>query len=93
MDIKQVATMIAVASMALFSGPLFAKSYSTPESKTLVVADGKLDQRICYYDDKAYTKGAVIKVDELVFVCANENDFETNGALKWVRVKQTKKAS
>ncbi len=85
--------VVVCAAMALLSGSLFAKTYGTPDSKALVVADGKLGQRTCYYDDKAYSVGAVIKVDELIFVCANENDFETNGSLKWVMVKKNKKAS
>ncbi len=91
MKTKRVA-MIACAAMTLLSGSLFAKTYGTTDSKALVVADGKLGQRICYYDDKAYTVGAVIKVDDVVIVCANENDFETNGSLKWVTVKKNKKA-
>ncbi len=94
MKIKHIGVMIVCAGMASLSAAVFAKSYSTADnSKALVVTDGKLGQRICYYDDKAYTVGAVIKVDDLVFVCANENKFETNGSLKWIRVKQNKEAS
>ncbi len=92
MKVNRVVTVI-VGATALLSASLFAKSYNTPDSKALIVADGKLGQRICYYDDKAYTAGAVIKVDDVVIVCANENDFETNGSLKWVVLKENKKAS
>ncbi len=53
-----------------------------------MVADGKIGQRICYYEDKAYTAGAVIKVDDVLLVCSDENDYETNGSLKWVVLKQ-----
>lgn len=70
--------------------PFFAKSYSTPENKALIVADGKVGQRICYYDDKAYTTGAVINVEGVLLMCTAENDFETNGSLKWVVFKKDK---
>ncbi len=93
MKIKRIVVVSGCAVMALVSGSIFAKSYSTADSKALVVGDGKLGQRICYYDDKAYTAGAVIKVDDIVIVCANENKFEMNGSLKWVRVNKNEKAS
>ncbi|MGP8306021.1 YnjH family protein [Vibrio sp. YIC-376] len=84
MKLKSVSTITVCATMALLSGQVFSKSYSTAESKALVVADGKLGQRLCYYEDKAYTVGAVIKVDDVLIECAAENDFEMNGSLKWV---------
>ena len=57
MKLKRVSIFVAGVVAVLLSGAAFAKSYSTPESKALVVADGKVGQRICYYDDKAYTTG------------------------------------
>jgi hypothetical protein len=84
MKLKSVTTITIFAVTACLSGSVFSKSYSTAESKALVVADGKLGQRLCYYDDKAYTVGAVIKVDDVLIECTAENDFETNGSLKWV---------
>ncbi len=68
MKLKRVFIFAAGVVAVLLSGAAFAKSYSTPESKALVVADGKVGQRICYYDDKAYTTGAVINV-EGVLLC------------------------
>ncbi|CAH1595028.1 MULTISPECIES: YnjH family protein [Vibrio] len=90
MDKKPIACITISIVSVLFSGSVMAKSYSTPEAKALVVADGKLGQRVCYYDDKAYTTGAVLSVDGVLLVCTDENDFETNGALKWVVFKQEK---
>ncbi|HCE1878052.1 YnjH family protein [Vibrio parahaemolyticus] len=90
MKFKRVSIFTLSAMVALLSGSVFAKSYSTPESKALLVADGKIGQRICYYEDKAYTAGAVIKVDDVLLVCSDENDYETNGSLKWVVLKQKK---
>ncbi len=93
MKLKNVATITILSAMSLFSGLACSKSYSTAESKSLVVAEGKLGQRLCYYDDKAYTVGAVIKVDDVLIGCIAENDFETNGSLKWVVLNENKKAS
>lgn len=69
MKFKRVSIFTLSAMVALLSGSVFAKSYSTPESEALVVADGKIGQRICYYEDKAYTAGAVIK-SMMCFWCA-----------------------
>lgn len=40
-------------------------------------------QRVCYYQDHAYSEGAMIQVGDHVIQCAAANHFETNGALKW----------
>lgn len=93
MKLKSVVPISACAMVALWSGSVFANSYSTIESKALVVPDGKLGQRLCYYEDKAYSAGAVVKVDNVLIICADENDFETNGSLKWVVLNKNKKAS
>ncbi|MDF2155151.1 DUF1496 domain-containing protein [Vibrio sp. CAU 1672] len=70
--------------MTLMTNVAIAKSYTTPEAKALVVADGKVGQRVCYYNDKAYSVGAVLKVENVLLQCTAANTFETNGALKWV---------
>ena len=90
MKLKSVSIFTAGVFAVLLSGSVFAKSYSTPENKALIVADGKVGQRICYYDDKAYTTGAVINVEGVLLMCPAENDFETNGSLKWVVFKKEK---
>jgi len=41
--------------------------------------------RVCYYQDKAYSLGAILQVGEYYMICHPANKFETNGALKWVR--------
>ncbi|YCO01666.1 YnjH family protein [Vibrio sp. VNB-15] len=91
MDLKPIPFIVTSIASVLLSGTVMAKSYSTPEAKALVVADGKLGQRVCYYDDKAYTTGAVLSVDGVLLVCTDENDFETNGSLKWVVFQQGEK--
>ncbi|MGR5237135.1 YnjH family protein [Vibrio alfacsensis] len=88
MNLKSISIMIMSLASLSVSGVVMAKSYSTQEAKALVVADGKLGQRICYYDDKAYTEGAMLKIDDVLLVCADANDFESNGALRWVILKK-----
>jgi|GEM_PF-809797 len=58
------------------------KSYTTPKS-AVIVTDGKAGARVCYYQDQAYSIGAVIQVGEVYLVCQPNKDFELNGALKW----------
>lgn len=90
MSLRSISAMTVTLMSLLVSGVVMAKSYSTPEAKAFVVADGKLGQRVCYYDDKAYTEGAVLKVEDVLLVCADANDFESNGALRWTILKKEK---
>ena len=90
MNLKSISFLAASAAL-VFSSVVLAKSYSTPDTKALVVADGKLEQRVCYYDDKAYTTGAVLNVEGILLMCTDDNDFETNGLLKWVVFQQDHK--
>ena len=63
------------------------KVISTPGKAAVVVTQSGQQQRVCYYDDKAYSIGAVLEVSGVVIQCAVENDFETNGALAWIPIK------
>ncbi len=62
------------------------KITSTPAKAAVVVTQSGSQQRVCYYNDKAYSVGAVVEVSGVVIKCAAENDFETNGALGWVEI-------
>ncbi|PSW20617.1 DUF1496 domain-containing protein [Photobacterium sanctipauli] len=78
---------ICLAVLASASTPLVAKEYSV-SSKPKVVVGGQLaDQRVCYFDDKKYSLGAVIAVEGVLLECQPEKDFESNGRLSWHRVK------
>lgn len=67
-----------------------AKVISTPSNPLIVTGTGKSQQRVCYYDDKAYSIGAVLQVGEIYMLCKEANDFEKNGALRWVILEKTK---
>ncbi len=71
MNVRSISVLLASVA-AVLSSFAMAKSYNTPDSKALVVADGKLGQRVCYYDGKAYTTGAVLNVDGVLLMCTDE---------------------
>lgn len=60
-----------------------SKKFSTPNN-SVVVTDGKAGARICYYEDRAYSIGAVIQVGDVYLICQSQNDHELNGQLGWV---------
>lgn len=62
------------------------KIISTPAKAAVVVTQSTSQKRVCYYNDKAYSVGAIVEVTGVVIKCAAENDFETNGALGWVEI-------
>ncbi len=85
----KIVKSVLVASAIFFSMPASAnKVVSTPGKAAVVVTQGSQQQRVCYYDDKAYSIGAVLEVSGVVIQCAAENDFETNGALAWIQIKK-----
>lgn len=67
-----------------------AKVISAPSNPLVVTGTGKSQQRVCYYDDKAYSIGAVLQVGEIYMLCKEANDFEKNGALRWVILEKAK---
>ncbi|USD42166.1 DUF1496 domain-containing protein [Vibrio sp. SCSIO 43135] len=79
---------MTMAATALFSTvlsalPASAKIISTP-SKPIVAVDGSAAaKRVCYYEDKAYSLGAMLQIGDNTIVCQEANDYETNGALRW----------
>ncbi len=79
---------------ALFICPFaVAKTVSIPAAAPVVV-NGDVGKRVCYYQDQAYSEGALLQVGELYMICQAANKFETNGQLKWVQLDtDAKKAS
>ncbi|EGR2446796.1 TPA: DUF1496 domain-containing protein [Vibrio cholerae] len=63
-------------SVALYAAP-------TPAKLPIVIGDD-IAKRVCYYQDQAYSEGAVILVGEVYLSCQRANDFETNGPLQWL---------
>jgi hypothetical protein len=81
--------MLAIVG-ALVASTVSAKVITTPGSDVgaaVLLSDSKLGKRVCYYNDKAYSLGAVINVEGVVLQCVAEQDFEMNGQLKWKALK------
>ncbi|TDW58395.1 DUF1496 domain-containing protein [Oceanimonas baumannii] len=38
---------------------------------------------VCYFEDKRYSRGAVLQMGQRWFVCERETSFEQNGRLSW----------
>lgn len=68
---------------------LHANVVSTPTPNVEVKVDSSLFQRVCYYEDRAYSLGAILKVGDYYMVCKAENSYETNGKLKWYPLDYT----
>ncbi|CAK4067412.1 DUF1496 domain-containing protein [Vibrio sp. 16] len=43
----------------------------------------QVGKRVCYYQDQAYSLGAILQVGEHYLICQAANKFETNGSLLW----------
>lgn len=76
--------IILFAGIGVCANAVQAKTVSTPRSALVITEE--TGQRLCYFEDKAYTIGAVIQVSDILLECVAEKSFETNGALKWVKL-------
>jgi hypothetical protein len=76
--------LLLILITILAATPLNAKVSSTSNRAIIAVDGSNVAKRVCYYQDKAYSLGAILQVGDHYMVCKEANDFETNGALKWV---------
>ncbi|KHT52787.1 DUF1496 domain-containing protein [Vibrio sinaloensis] len=55
----------------------------------------QVGKRVCYYQDQAYSLGAILQVGEHYLICQAANKFESNGSLLWepYTPQQTKPAN
>ncbi|PSW42549.1 DUF1496 domain-containing protein [Photobacterium leiognathi subsp. mandapamensis] len=78
--------------MIFISLPTQAKTYSIANTPEIVPSiefnlDGQAtNQRLCFYEDKAYSLGAIIAIDGVKLECVDENSIETNGRLMWKKL-------
>lgn len=63
--------------------PAMANTINIPANPVVGINASEVAKRVCYYQDQAYSDGAIIQVGEHYMVCSSANSFETNGALKW----------
>ncbi|MFB9142072.1 YnjH family protein [Vibrio artabrorum] len=86
---RQMVNGVAILSLLFCSLSVNAKKItSTPTNTAVIVSHADSKHRICYYNDKAFSIGAIIEVSGVVIQCVAENDFETNGTLSWVEMKK-----
>ncbi|MGC9423073.1 DUF1496 domain-containing protein [Vibrio sp.] len=72
---------ISLIMTLLVSQTLQAEPNQT-DTKTVLLEHNNF-QRVCYYQDKAYSEGAILPIGQTVLICQRANKFETNGSLKW----------
>ncbi|OZS43840.1 hypothetical protein ASV53_11305 [Photobacterium sanguinicancri] len=63
-----------------------SKTISTGTKTKVQIDVPNVGKRVCFYDDKAYSLGAVISVEKILLECLPEKSFEQNGALSWHKV-------
>ena len=89
MGINMKAILILWFSFFSLAGFANEKSYSTPNRAAIVVDAKNSNHRVCYYQDKAFSLGALLEVSGYLLRCDEANDFESNGRLKWVAFGKT----
>ncbi|MCG7488059.1 YnjH family protein [Vibrio sp. Of14-4] len=81
-----------LAVFLILAGPASANIITTPGKAVIAIDSGNAGKRVCYYQDQAYSLGAILQVGEHYMTCDRANDFETNGALKWIPLEQANQA-
>ncbi|WEM45314.1 DUF1496 domain-containing protein (plasmid) [Photobacterium sp. DA100] len=79
---------ISLLSVLLLPQPVVAKEISVKPQPTLSLEGTFNTQRVCFYKGQSYSLGAVIAIEGVLLECQPEKHFETNGALKWVRLEK-----
>lgn len=78
---------IVLAALLVVVNVSFAQAHAVRNNTEITLGEENLLVKQCYYDDKAYSKGAIILVNtkdkKTQLKCSNVNDFEINGALGW----------
>ena len=83
---QQLVFLFTLLPALLLSLPLVAKEVSV-KSQPKITLDGAFNtQRVCFYEGQSYSLGSVISIEGVLLECQPEKHFETNGALKWVRL-------
>ncbi|RSD31397.1 DUF1496 domain-containing protein [Vibrio pectenicida] len=78
--------------LLLISGPTSAYIITTPGKPVVAIDASNTGKRVCYYQDQAYSLGAILQVGDHYMTCDRANDFETNGALKWLPLDKQNQA-
>ncbi|NVD06343.1 DUF1496 domain-containing protein [Vibrio sp. JPW-9-11-11] len=63
--------------------PALANTLTAAPKAVIGINANQATKRVCYYQDQAYSDGAIIQVGKHYMICSAANRFETHGALKW----------
>ncbi|WP_299022050.1 DUF1496 domain-containing protein [uncultured Photobacterium sp.] len=74
--------------MGTFSSVVLAKEVSVTSKPEITLQPMVQNQRVCFYDGKEYSVGAVLVVGEIILECGPENDFESNGKVRWNKLEK-----
>ena len=76
-------------SIFLFAASFAPAAYSDNfAAKPLVIMNGSNNlNRVCLYEDKTYSLGAVILIGNVYLDCVPEKKIETDGRLMWERIQ------
>lgn len=74
--------------LCLLSTLAYSNTISTPGKAIIVGSNREAIKRVCYYQDRAYSLGAVLQVGEHYMICSEENHRESNGSLRWYPLGQ-----
>jgi len=64
---------------------------ATAKDTPLVVLDGDsalTNAKVCWYENKRYTEGAIIAVANSMLICATKTDHLSNSDLMWYRLNE-----
>ena len=79
---------LPICFVLMFSAGTLAKDASVKYSPEITLQPNTLNHRVCLYGGKEYSLGAILVVEGVVLECKPENDSESNGRLKWHKVKK-----
>ena len=96
MFMKSTLLLSGFLSILSFTASAVQISASNPESFSIrqsdqnstVVVNGVQLSRICWYQGKQYSEGALLEVAGTLLFCLPKNAYETNGALMWLAREQ-----
>lgn len=74
----------------LWSFSAAASNITLPAKPVIGINAAELAKRVCYYQDHAYSQGAILQVGEHYLTCEPANNFETHGVLQWVPFEDSK---
>ncbi|MGF1717075.1 DUF1496 domain-containing protein [Photobacterium chitinilyticum] len=85
---KKMPILSLLLVAAAFSVNALAKEITIKHNPDITIQPRSLSNRVCLYDGKDYSLGSILVVENIVLECKAENDFESNGRLKWHKVEK-----